>query len=63
MTVPSKFRASDITRAVDATIKSGLTVAAVEVTRDGVIRILTAAHPAVEALTPLQRWERERGLG
>ena len=61
---PVKFSQSDVTRAAKAMTAAGLNVAGVEIAADGTIRVLTHAPAAPErALSALEQWERENGLG
>jgi len=59
---PSTFRQADVTRALRAAQKAGVEISRVEISRDGKIVIVTAAHPAVQDdLTPLDTWMASHG--
>ena len=74
MGAPVTFKSSDLARAVKTMKGAGLMIAGAEITRDGTIRVLTAAAvgtvltpplalPEVDVLTPLERWEQKHGHG
>lgn len=62
MTQAATFRIADLRRAIRATESAGLSVAGVEVARDGTIRVLTGAAPTAQGLSPLEAWEAANGL-
>lgn len=60
MTRAATFRREDVQRAIKATEACGLSVAGVEVTRDGTIRVLTAS-PASTQLSAYDNWKAQSG--
>jgi hypothetical protein len=57
------FKECDVTRALKAAEKAGLTVSGYEVTPEGVIRVLTGAAPAPNAapVDDYGAWRKPRG--
>ena len=55
------FKQSDVVRVLKAARKAGVENPSVDISPDGTIRLLTESAPR-GALTPLQEWERKRGL-
>lgn len=62
MTKPATFREADVRRAIKATEGAGLSVAGVEVSRDGTIRVLTGTAAPVLTGDPFLAWEAVNGL-
>ena len=56
---PSTFRQSDVERAVKAARSSGLTVASIEVTPNGTIRVIVEAAEGESrsAVSPFDEWK------
>ena len=52
----SKFRQSDLTRALKAAIAAGLQVAAVEIDPSGKIVIMTGARERASSANALDKW-------
>lgn len=59
---PSSFTASDVTRAVKATVAAGLDVGRVEVQPDGTITVIAKGHEAGvnSGLSLLDQWKENR---
>ena len=58
MTAPVLFKESDLKRAVNAVRATGLDVRAVEVCRDGTIRVVTSKIDAIPD-DPFEQFQRE----
>jgi hypothetical protein len=55
------FKQADVERMIRAARAVGIQHPSVEIRPDGAMRLLTDEKPK-GALTPLQEWERQRGL-
>ena len=63
MSAKVRWRQSDVTRAIKSVRDSGEPVAGVDIRPDGTIRVLTTLPaPSNPEPSPLEAWERERGL-
>ena len=57
---PQTFRQRDLTRAVRAVTAAGMSVAKVEVDKDGRIVVVVGEPGKIESQTPLDRWIAQR---
>ena len=58
---PSTFRQTDVERALKAACKAGVSVRAVEVTKDGTIRVIMADESAqMPTDSPFDEWKAKR---
>jgi hypothetical protein len=62
MTRAATFRLADVRRAIKATEGSGLSVAGVEVSPDGVIRVLTGKATKSKEDAAVVAWEIKHGI-
>jgi hypothetical protein len=54
---PARFKQSDVRRAIQGAMAAGLSVARVEIDRDGKIVIIVSDSTRPETSTPLEAWQ------